>query len=257
MIRAVQKVGGSPASCPVGDDQVKFREFAVVCLAMYLPGCASRLPLVSNDHLTVTSAGALPPPDGDAASVLGQIYVFGPLDRVSIAVLGVNELTGTFQADTSGRIALPLIGAITITGLTPQQLQEELGRRLRGAYVHDPNVAVNLAEAVSQRFTIEGQVTEPGIYPAVGPTTLIQAIALAKGTTEFAKLDDVVIFRMVNSRQMAALYNVGAIERGAYEDPRIYARDIIVVGDSQARRMFKDVLQSSTLLTAPLIAFTR
>jgi polysaccharide export outer membrane protein len=53
---------------------------------------------------------------------------------------------------------------------------------------------------------------------------------------------------------MAALYNLGAIRRGAYPDPRIYADDVIVVGDSPARRRFRDLLQISPLIVAPLIA---
>jgi polysaccharide export outer membrane protein len=66
-------------------------------------------------------------------------------------------------------------------------------------------------------------------------------------------LDDVVVFRSVNGRQMAALYNLGAIRRGVYPDPKIYANDIVVVGDSKARRMFQQFVQLAPLLTTPLI----
>ena len=96
---------------------------------------------------------------------------------------------------------------------------------------------------------------KPGLYPVVGRMTLMRAVATAKGTTEFARLDDVVVFRTVGDRQMAALYNLGAIRRGAYPDPELYASDVVVVGDSPGRRLFRDILQAAPLITAPIIAY--
>ena len=52
---------------------------------------------------------------------------------------------------------------------------------------------------------------------------------------------------------MAALYNLGGIRRGLYADPKIYANDVIVVGDSKARRLFQQILQTAPLLTTPLV----
>jgi polysaccharide export outer membrane protein len=72
--------------------------------------------------------------------------------------------------------------------------------------------------------------------------------------SEFAKQDDVVILRTVDGRKMAGLYNIDAIRRGNYADPAIYANDVIVVGDSPARRRFRDLVSVAPLLAAPLIA---
>jgi polysaccharide export outer membrane protein len=83
--------------------------------------------------------------------------------------------------------------------------------------------------------------------------TLMRVIASAKGLSEFARQDDVVILRTVNGRKMAGLYNMGAIQRGIYTDPPIYANDVIVVGDSPQRRLFRDLVSISPLLAAPLI----
>ena len=76
------------------------------------------------------------------------------------------------------------------------------------------------------------------------------------GTTfehEF-KHDGTVVFRTVGTQRYAALHDLKAIRLGAYRDPAIYANDVVVVGDSQARRIFRDVLQASGLLTTPLVA---
>ena len=96
------------------------------------------------------------------------------------------------------------------------------------------------------------------MYPVVGEMTLMRAVASARGLAEFAKLDDVVVLRTVNGQRYAGLYNLAAIRRGNYPDPRVYANDTVVVGDSSARRLFKDFLQVVPLLTTPIIvAFQR
>jgi polysaccharide export outer membrane protein len=97
-------------------------------------------------------------------------------------------------------------------------------------------------------------VVEPGLYPVTNQMTLLRVVASAKGLAEFAKQDDVVILRKVGDRRMAGLYNIDAIRRGAYEDPSVYANDVIIVGDSPQRRLFRDLVSLSPLLAAPLIA---
>lgn len=103
-------------------------------------------------------------------------------------------------------------------------------------------------------MTIDGQVVEPGLYPVTNQMTLMRAIASAKGLSEFARQDDVVILRTVNDKKMAGLYNMGAIRRGAYDDPPVYANDVIVVGDSPQRRLFRDFVSLTPIIAAPLIA---
>jgi len=83
--------------------------------------------------------------------------------------------------------------------------------------------------------------------------TLMRAVAAAKGLNEYARLDDVVIFRTVQGERMAALYNLGAIRRGLYADPRIYADDVVIVGDSEARRRFQQFIQALPLITTPIV----
>jgi len=201
----------------------------------------------------LTSNANLPPPQRSDLSAQQRPYLIGPFDKLSIEVFGVEELSRTVQADASGRISLPLIGAVEAAGKTPEELSREIEQRLRGRYVRNPQVTVNLQETVSQVVTVDGEVGEPGLYPVVGNMTLMRAVATAKGATEFAKLGEVVVFRTVGGQKMAALYNLKAIRQGNYEDPQIFANDVVVVGNSQARRIFKDVLQAAPLITTPLI----
>ena len=125
---------------------------------------------------------------------------------------------------------------------------------IRDSYIRDPEVTVNIKSSVSQVVTIDGQVVEPGLYPVTNQMTLLRAIASAKGLSEFARQEDVVILRTVEGRRMAGLYNIDQIRRGAYDDPAIYANDLVIVGDSPQRRLFRDFVSLSPLLAGPLIA---
>jgi polysaccharide export outer membrane protein len=181
-------------------------------------------------------------------------YLIGAFDKLTIDVFGVDELSQKeVQTDASGRISFPLAGVIDAAGKTPAQVAQLIEERLRKGFLKNPQVTVNLKETVSQLVAVEGEVREPGLFPVVGKMTLLRAVATAKGTTEFAKLDDVVVFRDVMGQRYAALYNLRAIRSGAYADPDIFANDVVVVGDSSARRLFKDILQVTPLLTTPLI----
>jgi polysaccharide export outer membrane protein len=87
----------------------------------------------------------------------------------------------------------------------------------------------------------------------LGNMSLMRAVAGAKGASEYARLDDVVVFRTVGGKQMAALYNLSAIRRGLYPDPQIYPNDIVIVGDSKARRMFQRFIEAAPTLATPLV----
>jgi polysaccharide export outer membrane protein len=204
------------------------------------------------------TSGELPPPDRTDLYEVNRPYLIGPFDKLTIDVFGIEELSQKeVQTDAGGRISFPLAGVISAAGKTPGELEQEIAAALRGRFVRDPQVTVNLKETVSQVITVDGQVREPGLYPVIGRMTLMQAVARAKGTTEFAKLDDVVIFRTVQGQKMAGLYNLKAIRRGYYGDPEVFASDTVVVGDSAGRRLFKDGLQVLPLLTTPLILLLR
>jgi len=224
--------------------------------AFLLAGCAHR-PLRSSEHLTVVDAAALPAPSRKDLVASDRPSLIGPLDTIGVDVFGVPDLSREVQVDASGRIALPLVGTIEAAGKTSGELASVIETALRGRYMRNPEVTINLKSSVSQVVTVDGQVVEPGLYPVTNQMTLMRAIASAKGVSEFAKLSDVVVLRTVNGHQMAALYNLSAIRRGAYADPQIYAADVIVVGDSPARRLFRDLVAVSPLLSAPLIALLR
>lgn len=223
--------------------------FSVLLLA----GCSSP-GLRPGPGITKVDSTALPLPDRTDLTSVDRPYYLGPFDEVRIDVFGIPELSEKeSQVDASGRISFPLVGTLEAGGKTPGELARAIEGGLRGRYIRDPQVTVNLKKTVSQVITVEGEVDEPGLYPVVGHMTLLRALATAKGTTEFSSLKNVVVFRTVKGTTYAALYNVKAVRSGTYADPDLFANDIVVVGDSRARRVFKDFLQVIPLLTTPIV----
>lgn len=231
------------------------RWWLVAASALALSGCATSRQFGGDPQLKLIDATALPAPalpvGADGAEVA---YTIAPLDQLTIGVFDVEGLEERpVTVDANGNLSFPLAGSIRAAGLTPGQLMEALERRLRAAYLRDPRVSVNVKQQVGRAFTVDGQVNKPGIYPVEGKLSLIRAIAAAGSTSEFAKLEDVIVFRTVGEQRYAALYNLRAIREGRYADPQIYADDVIVVGDSPARRLFKDLLQIVPLITTPIV----
>ena len=231
------------------------RTFGLAFTILAASACSSKVePLVGSTTVTAVQSGELPVPPAEDSKSNQRLYRIGALDKLSVQIVGLPDLTlKEIQTDASGRISVPLAGSIEAGGKTPAEVEQMIEDRLRIAHVRAPDVTVNLIDAVSETVTVDGQVEKPGVYPVLARMTLMQAVASASGATENAKLQDVVVFRTVEGQRYAALYNIKAIRRGLYQDPDIYPHDIVIVGDSPARRLFRDMLQVVPLLTTPLV----
>jgi polysaccharide export outer membrane protein len=209
--------------------------------------------MIDTGRVGIVTAETFPAPTLADQAGGHRPHLIGPFDKISVEVLGLPELSRQVQADANGHIALPMAGTIDVNGQSPEQLERTIEQRLAARYVRDPQVTVGIVETVSQVVTVDGEVRQPGIYPVAGRMTLMRTVARAQGATEFARTSHVVVFRTVEGRPMAALYDLRAIRLGAYEDPQIYPNDMVVVGESTARRIFPQILQAATLLITPLI----
>jgi polysaccharide export outer membrane protein len=182
-------------------------------------------------------------------------YVIGPLDVLTITVFREPDLSlDEVPVDASGSIIFPLVGQISVAGKTSTEVTSLIRDRLGERFLVDPQVSVNIKSSVSQKVTVEGQVTEPGVFELQGQTSLLQALAMAKGPTRVAKLSEVVVFREQAGKRYAAMFDVSAIRRGEAADPQILGNDTVVVGLSQSKSLLRDFLATAPLLTSVFIA---
>jgi polysaccharide export outer membrane protein len=225
----------------------------VVLAGLALAACATApKPIGGAPGLQVT--GDLPPPTAADTAPAGGIAEVGRLDTLKIDVFGVPELSNrSARVDSSGHITFPLVGELAVAGKNTSEIATLIESGLRGRYIRDPQVTVQVEQVAERTVTVFGQVRTPGVYPVQGGSTLMKAVASAHGFADYANSRDVVVFRTVNGQKMATLYNLQAISRGIYEDPRIYGNDTIVVGESSARHLFDDFTKAATLVSTPLI----
>lgn len=164
--------------------------------------------------LRLLVAGALfisvVPPASASAYVVGagdQLYVDFPLrgTPADLQPLGGNGLTLVIVGETvyfryaavvapDGFISLPSMEPVQVAGLTLEQTRQAILQHLKSISLHD-NVSVVLAHPNSQAFVVTGEVQKPGRFIYARPTTLMEALAMAGGTTDHAQLGDVTLFR--------------------------------------------------------------
>jgi polysaccharide biosynthesis/export protein len=231
-----------------------FRTAAAGLAVLALGACAGSPPELGNAGGKLVVAPSLPEPDQLTADGEAGAFRLGADDLLAVKVFGHEDASvERVRVDKSGRVSLPIAGVIEAGGMTLAELNSEIETRLKRSFFRNPLVSVNLLEVESAKVTVDGQVTRPGVYPAFPNMTLMQAVASAQGATQTARLNEVVIFRTNKGQRYAALYDLRAIRRGNYEDPRVFADDIVLVGDSSARRLFQDFIAIIPLLTTPLI----
>lgn len=205
--------------------------------------------LLAPPALAAETAGPTTP----SASGVGADYRIGPNDQLDVTVFDVPELSRAVQVDAGGKITMPLIGQLTAAGQTPTELASVVTADFKQKYVKNPLVTVTVKDAVSERVTVDGAVVQPGIYPLPGPTTLLQAIALAKGPdTKSSEEHHVSLIRLVNGTRQTSHFDLTAIRAGRAPDPMVQARDIIVVPTSGGKAFWHGLVS-----IAPALALFR
>ena len=185
-------------------------------------------------------------------------YRIGPLDELSITVFQEEDLSlKEVLVDAGGNILFPLIGLVEANGKTSREVAAVITEKLASRYLVDPQVLVNVTKSASQVVTVEGQVVEPGRFEIAGQTTLLTAIASAKGPTPTARLNEVLVFRNIDGQRYVARFDLPAIRSGRAEDPLIRGNDIVVVGASLSKAIFRDVLTALPGLGTIFIALNQ
>ncbi|HWJ59275.1 MAG TPA: polysaccharide biosynthesis/export family protein [Sphingomicrobium sp.] len=219
--------------------------FTVLLLGLtpLLSGCLDSRggPIPYNQQLSM--------PDEPKVEALGQGYKIAPLDTLSVKVFKSEDLTGDYDVDLAGNISLPLIGEVQAASLTTAELDERLTGRLGEKYLQNPDVAVAVKKSSSRVVTIDGAVREPGSVPVIQPISLMQAVAMAKGTTDDANPRRVAVFRTIGGQRQAAAFDLTSIRRGQTPDPTIYPGDIVVVDGSQLKQIQKQILSNLPILS--------
>jgi polysaccharide biosynthesis/export protein len=213
------------------------------------PGDVAAIGQIGGDLAVV---GELPPPPNTDN---GRIQLVAENDILEVDVFRVDELDRTGQVDASGRISLPLIGAIEVAGKTLEQVEKDIERAYAATYLQSPDVTVFMKESFGQRLTIDGEVRKAGIYPSNTRSSLIDVVAQAGGLTEIADANKVFVFRDYGSRRLVAQYSIDQIRKGKQPDPRLFGGDVIVVFASGAKVAGRNLREALGLASSASVFF--
>lgn len=222
-----------------------FRSHAAVILGCVLIlGCAD-----GRGGPIPYSTGAFPVPDAPTVTPLGQGYRIAPLDTLTVKVFKMPELSGDYEVDLAGQIALPLIGSVDAVELTTAELDTVLTTKFGAKYLENPDISVGVKSSTRRNVTVDGAVKSSGSFGLNGPTTLMQSVALAGGLAEDANPRRVAIFRTIGGKRQAAAFDLADIRRGKATDPAVYPGDIIVVDGSSIKALQKQILNNMPFLS--------
>jgi polysaccharide export outer membrane protein len=199
-------------------------------------GCgSSRADADANQYSAITAAAAV------ADTVPRPVYaarMVAPGDLLSITVLDAPEFTREMRVAADGKISLPLLGVVPAAGQTPRDLETSLADRLRGSYMVDPQVTVDVVEAAEEPVYVVGQVNRPGAFVPSGTNrlTVLQALALAEGAKPTGAQGGAVVIRTgVDGSRTQIPVHIPDVVKGEAPDLVLQPNDIVYVPTAMGR----------------------
>lgn len=188
----------------------------------YLVVLWSSLLLACADRATGPYPTSLPPTHSDSA--------VGPADIFDVRVFGEPGLSGNFQIATDGTIDFPLLGTLTVAGMTPPEIAKELRLRLANGFLKNPQVSVLVQAYNSKKVSIIGQVRQPGTFSYGDNMSIVEAVTKAGGFTVLAKKNSVRVTRQGQGAATATIVvAVEDISRGKAPNFLLKPGDVIFV----------------------------
>jgi polysaccharide export outer membrane protein len=177
------------------------------------------------------STTAVPAPVGTSGSSTDYRLAAG--DKLRIEVYKDPQLSQSLQIRPDGKITLPLVGDVAAAGHTSLELRDAIGAALK-EYITSPVVTVIVVEATpaAQLVYVTGEVNKPGSFTlSGGPLSVLQALALAGGFTDFANKKDIRVLRKGPAGMQTLKFNYkDALDDGNKREPlQLRAGDTVIV----------------------------
>ena len=215
------------------------------------PDVSRQVTVAPDGTITVPMLGRLTV-SGLTITELQDIVVEGfsptvPDPEVSVFLMRGNVLTESFvemlllsptgsvrelSVSEGGRISLPGVGSVQVSGLTLDEAEQQINSRLQNANP-DLRVLVNSVKNTRNNFTVVGEVMKPGVFPMDGDVTLVEALATAGWATEYADLEQVVVMSRPDAENIvhASIYDLeeGLTHGNPLSMVRVQQQDTVLV----------------------------
>jgi len=140
-------------------------------------------------------------------------YVIGAEDVLGVQFWREPEMSGDVIVRPDGMITLPLLGEVKAEGLKPHVLRDQV-KAAAERFLTDANVTIIVRQVNSRRFYVTGQVAHPGAYSLASPRTVLQALAMAGGLTEYAEGDNISVARTEQGKTKIFKFNYKNVSKG-------------------------------------------
>jgi len=172
-------------------------------------------------------------------------FQLGPGDKVAIRVWRHDDLDMDVTIAPDGSITYPLVGRITVSGMTYPQLVEKLGAAI-SEYYTDPQVSVNILELKNQKVFVIGEVMSPSVLQLSGEMSILEALTLTGGINQFSRTNNILLIRGGMENPSLYTVDVKSIYAKAQLDQMVSLQrgDIVVVPTrtiTNVSRYFKEV----------------
>lgn len=171
-----------------------------------------------------------------AVASVGAAYRINPGDELQVSVWGEERLTKTIRVLPDGTFSFPLVGAVAAAGLLPTELERIITAGLAPQYRGNvPQVTVAVSNPSGYQFTVVGRVRAPGTFTPGRYVNALEAVTIAGGPSEFAKVKGIRILRKVGQEQRSVFVRIGGALKGKsspngrMENPQIQSGDTIIV----------------------------
>ena len=187
--------------------------FTALSLALLVGSAAAQTPAPIGTTGTANGAAST------TAASASTDYRLAAGDKLRIEVYKDAQLSQSLQVRPDGKITLPLLGDVAAAGRTSIELRDAIATSLK-EYIREPVVTVIVVETTPQVVYVTGEVNKPGPVTLSGPLTILQALAMAGGFTDFADRKDVQILRNGPSGPERLAFNYkNAIEKDSRHAP--------------------------------------
>jgi len=168
---------------------------------------------------------------GSADEVLGgKDYRVGPGDLIEVSVWREPAASTTVVIRPDGKLSLPLVNDLAVSGMTPMEIQALVEKKLE-PFISVPSVTIIVRQILSKKVYVIGQVGSPGAYLLTQPMTILQILTQAGGLRQFAKSKSIYVLRTENGKQQKLPFNYEEVLEGKRieQDIPLQAGDTIVV----------------------------
>lgn len=201
-------------SARITSRSIPLTEIALVALALALSSCSPTGPVTP----------VVPVAERVSDTTLG------PGDVFDVRVYGEKELTNTYRVASDGSIDFPMVGTVSVDGLTPTDVTRLLQTRLiEGKFLKNPNISILVKEYNSKKISVFGQVSKPGTFPYEEGMSVVEAISRAGGFTSMARTNDTTVTRVVEGEERKFKVPVEAIGQGRASNFVLRPGDIVFV----------------------------